>query len=826
MLLVAVSSGICELQEYRLTIDQEYLDMLHAHPWGPNEYPGILSCSLWSASCMVRFRGNCTMVYPKKSWAISFPEGCASGRERLNLNAEYLDPGMMRNALSMRLSAMMDLPVSRTEHVRFFVNDDYMGLYLDVERVDGDMFRRYGYDSVALFKAVNDCARLMPCFSGTNPSQGYVARGYSEHLHYLLYELIAIVNEGGTPLPVDSETFMGYYACCLAMMDLDSGQNNHYLMLDEEGVWRVFPWDRGLSFGATGDGSFHPEYAYKKSLYRFRTNALYSRLIQDDQYRLLMEEYLAEAECLLRDSAPILVDSIFSEIREDMYNDPLSPWTQAEIDQERENIIWFCSERATFLSENTVMPGMGWANIISTGSPWLEPGETFEMSLTLEGSYDKVLMKWYMGDEAHYKWFHPEGGNSGVNWSAIFTMPAGVDHCPFDICYSSYANPKEYFYYPSYSVFKYLVFNQAAPCFVNTQPGSSAPSNTGCDFIAAPGLVQGSRLWAVPLVNISSASIDVSCCGFRMGDSPFRIYVAPGTVVLPGDTLFLTNSLEKFQQLFPGRAVAGDFGFSFTPVESLSMFDPFWDRMWTKSLSWSEEEYSPGSGLRVTEICYSQPGGELCGDWIELCNLSGEPVYPDNWLLKDVDGNVSIVQCPDTIQPGEFLLLAEHKWRFTSEFLPLCSVVDLSFRINSTADEISLMDICGNAVQTISLSEGNGDVYGLVHPNCDTWERYPFPGTPGYANRLWGGGGEHLSLSVTSGNPSRVSSIKVSITSMSFPVEVSVFDLSGRAVIQPVVLSEIISPLDLDLPETLPAGVYFITARSPSEFSSVKVTRL
>ena len=327
-------------------------------------------------------------------------------------------------------------------------------------------------------------------------------------------------------------------------------------------------------------------------------------------------------------------------------------------------------------------------------------------------------------------------------------------------------------------------------------------------------------------MNSSDSPVDMSCCGFRLGEGPGRLFLGPCPPLLPGDTLFLANSLAAFQTMFPNRLAAGDFGYSSQGWGSITMFDPVWKDMWTKPLAAAQQEPWILDGLMVTEICHSQPQGSSCPDWIELCNLSGGPVCPQGWQLGDIDGNRSLIDHADTLQPGEFLVLAREPWQLYWEYPVECPVAGLSFRVNGDCDMISLYDIGGNTVQTVELTDETGEVAELVHPDRDIWESCPFPGTPGEPNRLWSAGGRALSLQLLSSNPSPSRFVHFTVTSLSCPVEVGVYDLCGRAVIPPAILAEVGPQATVELPGSLPPGVYFLTARTPEEFAAVKFTKL
>ncbi|MDD4253570.1 MAG: CotH kinase family protein, partial [Methanoculleus horonobensis] len=89
----------------------------------------------------VRFRGTSSRELPKKSFNIRFDESqeFIFGSTDMNLKATYTDPTMMRERLSMDLFHALGQPAPRTKYFDLYINGVYEGLYIHVERVDGDL---------------------------------------------------------------------------------------------------------------------------------------------------------------------------------------------------------------------------------------------------------------------------------------------------------------------------------------------------------------------------------------------------------------------------------------------------------------------------------------------------------------------------------------------------------------------------------------------------------------------------------------------------------------------------------------------------------------
>ncbi|MEY4894327.1 MAG: hypothetical protein RL751_1143, partial [Bacteroidota bacterium] len=89
-----------------------------------------------------RARGNTSLASQKKSFKVDFNRFISTqkfqGLEELNLNGEHNDVSIMRTFLAQQLMRTAALPASRTSYVKLFVNNEYKGLYLNLEYLDDE----------------------------------------------------------------------------------------------------------------------------------------------------------------------------------------------------------------------------------------------------------------------------------------------------------------------------------------------------------------------------------------------------------------------------------------------------------------------------------------------------------------------------------------------------------------------------------------------------------------------------------------------------------------------------------------------------------------
>lgn len=118
-----------------------------------------------------RLRGNTSRYSQKKSFKVSFntfePGRKWYGLEKLNLNGEHNDPSIARSKICWDILRQFEVPAPRSNHVRVYINQNYYGLYINVEHIDEEFVEsRFGNKDGNLFKC------LWPCdlnYLGSNP---------------------------------------------------------------------------------------------------------------------------------------------------------------------------------------------------------------------------------------------------------------------------------------------------------------------------------------------------------------------------------------------------------------------------------------------------------------------------------------------------------------------------------------------------------------------------------------------------------------------------------------------------------------------------------
>ncbi len=88
----------------------------------------------------LRLRGNTSLGAQKKSFKISFNEFVAGrkyqGVKKLNLRGQHNDPTMVREKLFYEVWEKAGMPERRAAFVRLYINQEYRGLYTNIEEID------------------------------------------------------------------------------------------------------------------------------------------------------------------------------------------------------------------------------------------------------------------------------------------------------------------------------------------------------------------------------------------------------------------------------------------------------------------------------------------------------------------------------------------------------------------------------------------------------------------------------------------------------------------------------------------------------------------
>lgn len=342
---------------------------------GPDPWPRLARESLAGTLCWndgpplaasVRIRGAHSRKFPKRSLQVTFPKGPMTDEPppdhtiaRIHLNADYIDPTLMRSALSYSLFPALGVDAPRWRHVALTLSGQFAGLYVGLESVDRDFCARRNWAPGPIFYAINRNANfglLNPFTKGLKEplERGYlpIGRPGPEPIREML---LAINLASATAFPKVAERwfeidrYLGWLMGAVFVGNRDGFVHNYALYLEPSMKrFRIIPWDYDATWGI----DIHGRPARLDRVPVKGWNKLSHRLLSTpairDRYRRRFREAL---------DGPLSPDGVHPLI--DQLGAALGPWVSkdpflrgSDYDAEVERLKrWAVERRALLLTE-------------------------------------------------------------------------------------------------------------------------------------------------------------------------------------------------------------------------------------------------------------------------------------------------------------------------------------------------------------------------------------------------------------------------------------------------------------------------------------------
>lgn len=225
----------------------------------------------------IKVRGKTSSNYPKPGYTLSFPEAelpiSAWGvtRDHLALISPFDDNAYVRQKLVYdQWAAVTEFwgeprLTPRSFFTVLYLNGEYLGLYLALDRVDDEFVEQRGFDPASsLYKAVEHDANFYltgvggaakeSLHDGYDKKEGEPLDDFSD-----LEALVAFTGHAdaqglvdGASEHLDLQEFMDWFLLVHYALAEDSGGKNSYLArASDSGVFRYCPWDFNQSWGQT-----------------------------------------------------------------------------------------------------------------------------------------------------------------------------------------------------------------------------------------------------------------------------------------------------------------------------------------------------------------------------------------------------------------------------------------------------------------------------------------------------------------------------------------------------------------------------------------------
>ena len=296
-----------------------------------------------------RLRGNTSRYSAKKSFKVSFNRFVSGrkyhGLEKMNLNGEHNDPSIARSKVCWDMLRSFEIPAPRSNHVRVYINQDFYGVYINVEHIDEEFVdSRFKNQDGNLFKC------LWPAdldYLGSDPDlykyqqggrRAYALKTNTQQDDYTdLANFIDLLNN--TPIddlkcaiePIfNVEDYLKMMAFDIMVSNWDGyifNKNNFYLYHNSEtGKFEYIVYDPDNTFGIDWFGiNWAQRNVYDWSSSESRP--LYDRLMQVQEFKDKYSYYLNEIAEGLMDPSDFF--NYLDEIRDKIYpyveDDPYYP---------------------------------------------------------------------------------------------------------------------------------------------------------------------------------------------------------------------------------------------------------------------------------------------------------------------------------------------------------------------------------------------------------------------------------------------------------------------------------------------------------------------
>ncbi|MDD2597860.1 MAG: lamin tail domain-containing protein [Kiritimatiellae bacterium] len=221
------------------------------------------------------------------------------GRVReINMNAQGVDASYIRQPLAFQLFAESGTPACEAFLTLMRVNGGVDRVGVLIEQVDDNFLKRNNLDQAsALYKCVqksnyNACLSEQP--DGIEKKLPEDDNDFSD-LQALINGLALVGENERRAFLFDNfnvPEVVSYLAVRAVIQDVDDIRKNFYICRDtnDAGEWRIFPWDKDLTFGKPGDAGIYATHPFLGDFNHKKPNA--------NQWSMLLEMLYTQPEFL------------------------------------------------------------------------------------------------------------------------------------------------------------------------------------------------------------------------------------------------------------------------------------------------------------------------------------------------------------------------------------------------------------------------------------------------------------------------------------------------------------------------------------------------
>ncbi|WP_370874048.1 CotH kinase family protein [Oikeobacillus pervagus] len=353
-----------KLPRYHIYIHPLDIRELRNDIWCEDPVPATLKVNNKKFEIDLNYRGSHIRKLKKKSYYISFykPKTFRMANE-VHLNAEYNDPSLIRNKLSLDFFSAIGVLAPQSRYVTLNINGKNEGIYLELESVDENFLLKRNVPKGAIYYAVDGDANFSLMSDLDKDVKKSLDVGYErkcgtdvddQYLHEMIMKINTIPKdhfEKEIPQYMNVNQYLLWLAGVILTQNYDGFVHNYALYRNENtGQFEVMPWD----YDATWGRDVHGEIMEEDYVPITGFNTLTARILDVQSFRKQYQKILSR---ILQHQFTIeylkpKIESLQQLIRPYVLEDPYEKDRIERFDQEQEIILQYIDKRAEYIKSH------------------------------------------------------------------------------------------------------------------------------------------------------------------------------------------------------------------------------------------------------------------------------------------------------------------------------------------------------------------------------------------------------------------------------------------------------------------------------------------
>ncbi|MCL6573535.1 MAG: CotH kinase family protein [Bacillus sp. (in: Bacteria)] len=350
------------MQKYEIFINPKMLNKLDKDIWMDQHVPAVLKIGGNRYSIGLSYRGNVIRKKKKKSYNIIFQKPfTVNGAHEFHLNAEFNDPSLCRNKLSLDFFDRIGITSPHSRHILLYINGFCKGIYLELESFDQFLLQKRKLPMGPIIYATNYHANFSLLTPEnelkTHIDEGYTVKYGNKNDLSSLESLITMTNtlhndefEKHIKQVLDIDQYLTWLAGVVCTQNFDGFIHNYALYQNSKsGLFEITPWDYDGTWGRDLHGKpisndFVPITGY---------NTLTGRLLYLDQFKKKYREILLlilEKEFTIETQTQY-IDELFQFVKPFIHIDPFFKASEEQFSLEKEFILIYIRNRNAYLKQ-------------------------------------------------------------------------------------------------------------------------------------------------------------------------------------------------------------------------------------------------------------------------------------------------------------------------------------------------------------------------------------------------------------------------------------------------------------------------------------------